>query len=446
MNLNSARKFPNLIVLGLIFLLSHSGEAGDCGCPKPKVKITSGQGPNPVFKVFFNGNEVADNAPPVEVEKDKNHKLTIKVIGDRQPSPGEPTLCSPGVIINFPHCTIEYSIDNGAHWTQGTSKYMGVVGHVDQEVIVYRPESVLLRITKAPSDDANGSSEAPGGGSNGQSSPPGYQSGGLSGPPVLTPPGMSMEIPMGAASTPEGFRSAGLLARYGPVTAGSASPSNLRYNSIPEVSSAVSQHTVRNNQNLATEQHFIVPQGVLRVRGWSSATQSAVDWQGAQETLVEVYARESYEATTHTFSGSPHSYYRMEIATGSGLQPGLRLVHSNFGIVSTRAMQATADGLYLREVEGDTVSEWQVIPPAANSSSWQRRTTVTQNGVVISTSSEVYELMGIQYVVGAVTEDPNPTITGDELVTYHSYYSDGRKRSVSKPDGSWFYYIYDYML
>lgn len=117
------------------------------------------------------------------------------------------------------------------------------------------------------------------------------------------------------------------------------------------------------------------PEGILRVRGWNSTTQTPVDWQGAAETLVEVYAPTEYTVATHTFSGQPHSYYRLEVASGNGLQPGVRLVQSNHGVETTQTMQASGDGLLLRDTDGSTVTETQVFPPAQGETQWERQVT-----------------------------------------------------------------------
>ena len=131
----------------------------------------------------------------------------------------------------------------------------------------------------------------------------------------------------------------------------------------------------------------------------------------------------------------------MEIATGNGLQPGLRLVQSNFGMVSTRTLQASGDGLTLRDSEGTLETVWQVIPPAQGATLWQRQVTATTNAVVSSSTSESYDLQDGNYVLISNAVDPS-TANDDELITYTSYYSDGRVRSVVTADKSWSFYTY----
>ena len=91
----------------LMFPLSRL-QAADCGCPKPKVKITEISYADPeVVKVFFDDEEVKPTDDPVEMERDKEYKLTIKDV-----DPDAAHQCQPAEL-KFPHCTIEYSTDGG---------------------------------------------------------------------------------------------------------------------------------------------------------------------------------------------------------------------------------------------------------------------------------------------------------------------------------------------
>ena len=319
--------------------------------------------------------------------------------------------------------------------------------------MTYSPESVLIRIAKAASDGGGGSSGdgAIGGDSNTQSSASEYSFDNQSNSPVLTPPGVGVEIPMGSAMTPEGYRSAGILSTFGPAQASSAAPAALSFDHIPEVSSKVSEYDFLNASGAVSEKHYIVPQGVFRVRGWNSSTQSAVDWTGATETLVEVYDLANYNLVAHTFT-VPHSYYRLEIATGNNLQPGLRVVESNHGTIRTRSMQASSDGLVSLATDGTRATETIVTPPAQEEKKWQRTIIVRTDGIVTSSVLETHDLLTYDpgndestrknYVLVSSAEYPtaNPS---DELATCTSYYGDGRVCSVSRPDGSWSYYTYD---
>ena len=135
---------------------------------------------------------------------------------------------------------------------------------------------------------------------------------------------------------------------------------------------------------------------------------------------------------------TPHSYYRLEIATGNGLNDGFRLVQSNHGKIKIRSFQVSSDGLVLRDQKGNRVTQSITIPPSIGSTAWQAETTVTEGGDVISSITEEYKLEGLSYRAESHSEVPVGT-------TYTSYYSDGRVRSVSRPDGSWSFNIYDGM-
>ena len=305
----------------------------------------------------------------------------------------------------------------------------------------YSPEYVYVRIPKGgPSDDSK-SNGSPGDEANSGSSAPEFTYDAQSGEPVLVPPGMGVEIPMGSAMTPEGYRSAGLLVNYSPVQSSSAATAAMHWNHGPEVASSVSEYVMQDGQGLTIEKHDIVPQAVFRIRGWDSTSRTPVAWAGAQETMVEVYDPADYVGSSHTFTGQPHSYYRIEIATGNGLQDGVRLVQSNHGVVHTRSFQASGNGLVLRDVNGNHVTESTVVPPDQNTPSWQRQTTETTDGIVSSSLLETYQLVGAYYALVSSTQDPSAA-ANDELTNFSSYYSDGTVRSVSRPDGSWSFSIH----
>ncbi|MEI6676301.1 MAG: hypothetical protein WCO57_14110, partial [Verrucomicrobiota bacterium] len=428
MTYRSTSKLAGLIAIATLLLPLPRLLATDCACPKPKVKITAIHTITPAtyVKVFFGGVEVPPNAEPVAMERDKEYALTVTL------DPAVELQCYVNVDLTFPYCGIEYSRDNGSTWTKGTRTWITVYDNGTS--FTYTPASILIRITASASDSAM-ISPAPGDEANPQSTPPAYTYDVLNEIPVQTPPGLGLEIPIGTAFTPDGYRSAGVLASYGPVSASSVAPSNLLYNAISAVSSLVIQHNVLNGSSEISEKHYSAPQGAMRVRGWDSANQSEVDWTGALETLVEVYAPGNYNASTHAFSGEPHSFYRLEVATGNSLEDGFRLVQSNHGKVKIRSFQASGDGLLLRDTKGTRVTESIAVPPSENSTSWEAQTTVTEGGAVVSSVTEAYELQGARYLAVSRTEDPIGT-------TYTSYYDDGRVRSVSRPDGSWSFYTY----
>nr|MCU0782312.1 hypothetical protein [Akkermansiaceae bacterium] len=294
--------------------------ANDCACPKPKVKITAihsitAESGTPV-KVFFGGKEVPPEAEPVAMERDKEYALTITL----NPA-GSNFNCSANVDLTFPHCTIEYSRDNGTTWIRGSRTF--ITAYDNQGVIAYDPPSILLRITAPPSDSA-ADTPAPGSAATPQTTPPAYSYGGSSQPAVPTPPGLGLEIPLGAALMPEGYRSAGLLVNYGPADASFAAPANLHFNAISGLESQVTEYDIVDGSNEVIEKHIAAPQAALRVSGWNPATQPPVSWTDATETLVEVFDPDQYDAEDHSFSGDPHSYYRLEVATGNGLADGVR--------------------------------------------------------------------------------------------------------------------------
>ncbi|MEI6674935.1 MAG: hypothetical protein WCO57_07135, partial [Verrucomicrobiota bacterium] len=434
MTYRSTSKLAGLIAIATLLWPLPQLLATDCDCPKPKVKISAIHTLTPAtgVNVLFGGVVVPPAAKPVAMERDKPYTLTVDL------DPAEINFaCDADIDLTFPHCTIEYSRDSGSTWTRGSRTF--ITAYDMGSFFTYSPESILIQITAPPSDSAH-SVPAPGDATDPQCTAPAYTYDTQTSTTIQSPPGLGLEIPMGTAFTPEGYRSAGLLVNYGPVSASSAAPSNLHYNAISAVSSMVLQHDVLNGSSEITEKHYDAPQGGLRVRGWDSANQSVVDWTGAQETLVEVYAPGSYNASTHAFSGEPHSYYRLEVATGYGLADGFRLVQSNHGKVKIRSFQASADGLVLRDMKGSRVTESIAVP--LTSVTWRCDTTVTEGGAVISSVTEEYKLQGTRYFAMSRTEDPS-TASGDELTTYTSYCDDGRVRSVSSPDGSWSYYSYD---
>jgi len=428
MTYRSTSKLAGLIAIAALLLPLPRLLATDCACPKPKVKISAIHTITPAtyVKVFFGGVEVPPDAELVAMERDKEYALTVTL------DPAVELQCYVNVDLTFSHCGIEYSRDNGSTWTKGIRTWIAVYDYGTP--FTYYPTSILIRITASACDSAI-SCPAPGDEANPQSTPPAYTYDAQTSSPVQAPPGLGLEIPMGTALTPEGYRSAGLLVNYGPVSASSAAPSNLHYNAISAVSSMVLQHDVLNGSSEISEKHYVAPQGGLRVRGWDSANQSVVDWTGAQETLVEVYAPGSYNSSTHAFSGVPHSFYRLEVATGYGLASGFRLVQSNHGKVKIRSFQASADGLVLRDMKGARVTESITVPPSENSTAWQTQTTITEGGAVISSVTEEYILQSTRYLAASRNEEPIGT-------TYTSYYDDGRVRSVSRPDGSWSFYTY----
>ena len=427
MTYRSTSKLAGLIAIATLLWPLPKLLATDCDCPKPKVKISAIHTLTPAtgVNVLFGGVVVPPAAKPVAMERDKPYTLTVDL------DPAEINFaCDANIDLTFPHCTIEYSRDSGSTWKRGSRTF--ITAYDMGSSFTYSPASILIQITAPPSDSAH-SVPAPGDATDPQCTAPAYTYDTQTSTTIQSPPGLGLEIPMGTALTPEGYRSAGLLVNYGPVSATSAAPSNLHYNAIAAVSSIVVEHHVLDGTSI-TEKHFIAPQGVLRVCGWSS-TSGVVSLASASETLVEVYDLAAYNTANNTFVANsiPHSYYRLEVATGFGLEPGFRLVQSNHGKVKIRSFQASADGLVLRDMKGTRVTESIAVP--LTSETWRCDTTVTEGGAVISSVTEEYKLQGTRYLAASRTEEPIGT-------TYTSYYDDGRVRSVSRPDGSWSFYTY----
>ena len=264
--------------------------AGDCSCPKPKVKISAIHSLTPAtrVKVFFGGVEVPPDADPVAMERDQEYALTVTVDapGGISANAVAVSATSVDITLTFPHCSIEYSRDSGVTWTRGTQTWITAISYGTP--FSYNPTSILIRITSGSSDSATSSPAA------GDAADPQctgtvihYDVPNLK--PVQDPPGLSLEIPMGSVFTPDGYRSAGWLLNYGQVSSLFAAPSSLHYNSIAAVGSMVAQYDILNENSEIAEKHYIAPQGALRVRGWISSSGTIVAWAGALETLVEVY-------------------------------------------------------------------------------------------------------------------------------------------------------------
>jgi RHS repeat-associated protein len=453
MNYRSASKSAALVVAAVLLLpLSRILAEDNCSCAKPEVRISAIHTITPAtaVKVFFGEKdgaaaEVPPDAEPVEMERDKEYKLSVTLGGQSSVN------CVAVVDLTFPLCGMEYSMDYGDTWIKGTRA--GIILNNSHVPFVYTPEYLLIRITEPCADEENDGSD-PGDEANVESTGPSYTYDGASSSKELKPPGIGMEIPMGSIHTPKGYKSAGLLVNYAPLGSSFAATANLKYNGIFGAGTPDFPHIVLNESSAIAEKHYVVPQGVIRVRGWDSATQSVVDWNNAEETLVEVYEREAY-VNFNFGENTPHSFYRLEVVTGNGLQDGFRLVQSNHGEVKVRYFQASGDGLLLRDVKGDLVKESIAVPPSQGTTAWQAHIVARKNGVVISSVNKDYELrgtayvhnpayqlLGPRYVVVASTEDPTGA-AGDQLTTYTSYYGDGRILSVSRPDSSWSYYEYD---
>jgi RHS repeat-associated protein len=456
MILRPAQILACLATLSALLISSPRLLAVDCNCPKPMVTISAIPPGDPVLGIILKKKHVDPNAVPStdpsddgfeeitsgeeqELIREQVYQLKIEATGDI-------SIDGCDVKLTFPHCQMQWrpvkegeesKFDSGTeaiiHVSRPKPDYSTYDPINPAGVIKYSPQIIEIRVSNAPEDSQSGSGSSPGSDANAATSPAVYDYNSATNSPVLSPPGIGLEIPMGSAKTPEGYRSAGLLVNYGPVSSGFAAPTSLAYTGIAEVGSMVSEHLVQSG-GVTAEKHYSVPQGVFRVRGWDSATQSPAAMHSAQETLVEVYAPENYTDASHTFSGEPHSYYRLEVATD-----GLRIVQSNFGLVSTRLVETSGDGLLLRDTEGSRVTESVAIPPAQGQTSWSRQTTVKKDGIVVSSNLKTYELKyGTRYDLTWEIEDPN----GAALTTGTSYYSDGRVRSVSRPDSSWSYYTY----
>ncbi|MFD0894239.1 RHS repeat protein [Luteolibacter ambystomatis] len=445
---------PLLALLGMLTATLAPVLGADCNCAKPKVRLSANHilyTEDPVthekvdeVKLKFQGPgdaTAAEIKSPTEKElkRDTVYALSIEVA-----SPSS-IMCDPNVHLNFPHCTIEYSMDEGATWLWGTTARI-VVGEIPGGGgYTYTPSRVLIRVAGPKSDKAAGTSgtgsQATISASAAEFSPP-------EGPAGITQkaPGMGYEIPLGSALVGGGYRSAGYLAKYGTVSSSFASPAGIEVDALTEVTSGisplVSQYSQLNGASEVEESHIIAPEGVFRVRGWDSGSSAATDLEGAAATLVEVYTPAQYNASSHAFSGTPHSYYRIEVATGNGLAAGVKMTESNHGVVHTSSFQASTDGLQLRTRKDAIVTETITVPPASSETSWQQHILEKRDGVTISDTTNTYELLAWGYEITESTVDPDSGESGDELTTYTTFYSDGRLQTVSNPDGSWVYHEY----
>lgn len=413
--------------------------ATDCNCPKPEVEITASH-PFETDKLTLKvDGESVSNPHKLKMERDRNPPYRLSVVL----APEAEILCDAEVRLSFPHCTIEHRAAGSSQWEKGSQASIFIT-ETAPNVYQYQPEYVDIRITDPNSDDAKKSPEP--GSETELSTEPASVEEDSEGDPHVLPPGLGLEIPLGSAPSSEGgYRSAGRLSNYGALSTSFAAPSSFQLHAIEEVMTGspaqVRQETITVNGQI-TEKQFIAPYAVLRLRGWDGS--AAVSFTGAQQSLVEVYEPAQYNATSKTFTGSPHSYYRVEIAPGNGLPDGIAFVQSNYGVLRSEIVQVThQDGLSIRHQKGSLITEELTVPPASGSTEWTVETIATRDGTVVTKTLEtwVIEAWGNALIESSV--DPDPDVGNDELITYRSYYPDGRLRSVSKPGDSWTFHTYE---
>lgn len=413
--------------------------AADCNCPKPVVEITASH-PFDYDKLTLKvDGESVSNPYPLKMERDKEPPYRLSVVL----APDAVIECSAEVRLSFPHCTIEHRAAGSSKWEKG-SKASIFITELEPNVYEYQPEYVEIRITDPNSDDTKKSPEP--GSETELSTEPASVEEDLAGVDPVLPPGLGLEIPLGAALSSEGgYRSAGRLSNYGALSPSFAAPSSFQLHAIAEVMTGspaqVRQETVTENGQI-TEKHFIAPYAVLRLRGWDGS--AAVSFTGAQQSLVEVYEPTQYDATSKTFTGSPHSYYRVEIATDNGQFDGIAFVQSNHGVLKSEIVQVTdQDGLSFRHQKGSLITEKLTVPPAEDSNEWRVETIVTRDGTIVTKTLDTWAIEAWGNALIESSVDPDPDVEDDELVTYRSYYPDGRLRSVSKLGDSWTFHTYE---
>jgi len=432
--------FPFWLIT-LLLLIPWSGLQADCGCPNPEVKMEMSYPDQQGLTLYVDGVEQRSDSPPLKMKEDQEYEITL------QATNGEGYFyapCDSDPIVYFPHCRMEYSTDGGGAngtWKKGKQVEIKLIYGPDNTTVTdFNPRSVFIRVTDAASDDGD-SGGGGGGGASVETSVPQYvkQEGATT--PTVQPTGVSLKIPMGSILMPEGYRSAGKLTIAGPISASSSATASLEYSAISAVNSLIAKPTVANGQGVVLEKLYVTPQGVYRVTGWNSTTQTATNWEGGAESLIRVYDPSQYNSSTQSFTGEPRNWYRIESVTNVSSFIGVRLVQSLNGMVETRTFLSSLNGLTSREMVGTMVTEQQVVPPATGSTSWQRQTTVTKDGIETSSVLEEFSLINNQYFPTMKTVDPSSAV-GDELVTQTSYYGDGQIRSVVNPDGSWQFYQY----
>jgi RHS repeat-associated protein len=415
---------------------------GDCNCAKPSVKFTVIHSlvPSNGVKYTINDQEF-ESGTEYALERDKEYTLSIKV------DSGVNVNCDTTVYVQFPHCTIEQKASGASTFEKGglAKFFLDCDEGNPTAPFVLTPSSYKIKISAQKSDDAKGT-PSPGSEVTPTTTPPSMGPPDVgTGGPVAQPAGLSLEIPLGAAKGSDGsYHSAGLIVNYGGVSTEFAAPSKFSFNSLPEVSTGtlppVSQTTVIDGSSQITEKHFIGPDAVIRLRGWDGS--AAISYTGATQSLLEVYDPSQYNGTTKAFSGTPHSYYRIGIATGNGMDDGISITQSNRGVVRTESIQAKLSTQSLRHQRGPVVTLSQ-MNPGGTSSEWSILTTVSTDGVVTSKTTESWLLgaLGKSLLSSAVDTDDSPS--GSKWTTFYAYYPDGRLKSVSHPNGSWEFYVYN---
>ncbi|WP_367872487.1 hypothetical protein [Luteolibacter sp. Populi] len=350
--------------------------------------------------------------------------------------------CDTVATLKFPHCNVEYQKNGESTWTRESEvKILIDADEAHPGTFTMKPSSVTIRLTPEESDDKGGTEEA-GTEAELENTAPNVGPNPVTEEPEEKPAGLGLEISAGAAQTENGtYRSAGSLTKYGSAGAAFAAPQSFEFHAPSEILANLEPpYDKPDGIGGIYEKHFIVPDAVLRLVGWTGSAERS--YTGATQSLVEVYERSQYNAISHTFSGPPHSYYRLEIQAGEGIwADGTTLVQSNRGVSRTESIQASNDGFSTRHQKGAVVTEKLMVPPDINGD-WSVTTTVTRNTVVTSSLTDTWSVEAWGNALVESTVDPDPEASADELSTFYSYYPDGRPKSVSRPDGSWEYYGY----
>ena len=420
-----------------ILLSSHMQlYAEDCNCAKPKVKITATVDQAAVGSVHpqFNGVPIREISPDIysdnyEIERDKEPAYELSVVDADVSS-------DTAVEFTFPHCTIEYRRDGESTWQKG-NKCSILVKNLEG-VISYFPEKIYLRITTPDSNSAS-SEQLPGAETNTTPTPSQVSYNKSTGETSVNPASVGHEIPVGLTQVGEGFRSLGHLVNY----SGVLSPASWNLNSFyaDGPSPLVDTHLVEAGGQI-TEKHIITANSVFRLTGWDAVNSVPTSYTNATGVQIAVYIAADYNSSTHTFnSNNPHSYYRLSPTSQGGMN-GQLVVQSNFGVISTA--QYLYNQFVLRVIKDGETRETTVVPPTTGSTAWMRQSIITRDNVVVSHTTENYDLNAIfDYALMSRVVDPTPTVSGDELVTFMQYDSQGRIQAVSESDGNWSYTEYE---
>ena len=434
--------------------------ADGCNCGADNVEVRGDPGGAVTSIKFTSGTEIPNPITPIKVDLVHNKSVTIAITATWTQNYG----CDQAYI-TFPGCGIEYRThargagDNvWGEWTKGNRFELGIT---TQGSAGPNPDKFQLRITPAASDTANdptgaGAGAGTGAGSVNTSNPKMEYHAATHGSSVVAP-GVSASIPMGPVGTgPNGmapFRSAGTLETRGAVSPGLAAPGGFECNSIDEVAEHVTE-VPKVVGEVTEERHFFTPTKAFRLCGLSAG--QPVSIQGATGTLVEEYAPNQYNASTHEFTGDARAVWKVEPVTSGNSGPeGIRFTRVINGITTTETALANTTGSTLVTEVNGTTTTIQIVPVSA--AEYTETVTRQTDGVGMASETRTYTHMSWDYEMTEriVDPDPTPNVNGNELVYAYGYYDcvgeDGeitdpvshrRIRYRTEPNGNWALYSY----